>query len=89
MKNLIKRWKAETPTFWKKVQKVGIGVGAIGGVIVSLPIALPAALITIGGYMVAVGSVTAVLSKLTVVDATALENAVNDQITDSVTQANL
>ena len=73
----------------EKVQKVGIGVGAIGGVIVSLPIALPAALITIGGYMVAVGSVTAVLSKLTVVDATALENAVNDQITDSVTQTNL
>lgn len=89
MEKLVKRWKAETPSFWKKVQKIGIGIGAVGGVIVGLPVALPAALVTIGGYMVAVGSVAAVLSKLTVVDASALEDTVNDQITDSVTQGKL
>jgi len=89
MSKLVKRWKSETPDFWKKVQKIGIGIGAIGGVIVSAPVALPAAVVTIGGYMVAVGSVAAVLSKLTVADANVLKNAVNDQITDSVTQANL
>lgn len=74
MEKLIKRWKAETPDFWKKVQTIGISIGAVGGIIVSAPVALPAALITIGGYMVAVGSVAAVLSKLTVKDAATLEN---------------
>jgi hypothetical protein len=89
MKSLTKRWKAETPDFWKKVQKIGVGIGAIGGVLVSAPVALPAALVTIGGYMVAVGSVAAVLSKLTVKDPSVLLDAVNDQITDSVTQTKL
>jgi|LauGreDrversion4_2_1035121.scaffolds.fasta_scaffold40102_5 hypothetical protein len=89
MSKLVKRWKAETPDFWKKVQKIGIGIGAVGGVIVGLPVALPAAVVTIGGYMVAVGSVAAVLSKLTVKDPSVLEDAVNDQITDSVTQTKL
>lgn len=74
MSKLAKRWKAETPEFWKKVQKVGLAIGAIGGVIVSAPVVLPAGLITLGGYMVAVGSVAAVLSKLTVVDASVLED---------------
>lgn len=74
MSKLAKRWKAETPEFWKKVQKVGLAIGAIGGVIVSTPVVLPAGLITLGGYMVAVGSVAAVLSKLTVVDASVLED---------------
>ena len=63
------RWKAETPNFWKKVQKIGIGIGAVGGVIVSGTIALPVTVVTIGGYMVAVGTVTALLSKLTVKDS--------------------
>lgn len=66
--NLKQRWKAETPDFWKKVQKIGIGIGAIGGIIVSGTLALPATVITIGGYMVAIGSVTTVLSKLTIKD---------------------
>lgn len=79
MSKLVKRWKAETPDFWKKVQKIGIGIGAVGGIIVSAPVALPAALITVGGYMVAVGSIAAVLSKLTVKDATVLEEPLENE----------
>lgn len=67
--NLKQRWKAETPDFWKKVQKIGLGIGAVGGIIVSGTIALPVTVVTIGGYMVAVGTVTAILSKLTVKDS--------------------
>jgi hypothetical protein len=79
MSKLVKRWKSETPDFWKKVQKIGIGIGAVGGIIVSAPVALPAALITVGGYMVAVGSVAAVLSKLTVKDASVLEEPLENE----------
>lgn len=71
MKNLKQRWKSETPNFWKKVGKIGVGIGTIGAILVTGvvgTITLPATLVTIGGYMVAVGSVTKVLSKLTITD---------------------
>lgn len=66
--NLKQRWKAETPDFWKKVGNVGVGIGTVGAILVSGTIALPASIVTIGGYMVAIGSVTKVLSKLTIKD---------------------
>ena len=60
------RWNGETPTFWKKVQRIGIVAGSIGGVIVASPIALPATLVTLSGYLLLAGSVTATLAQLTV-----------------------
>jgi len=60
------RWNSETPRFWKKVQKIGVVAGAIGGVIVASPVALPAALVTLSGYLLLAGSVTATLAQLTV-----------------------
>jgi len=47
------------------VQKVAIAAGVIGGTIIAVPVALPAAVVTVGGYLVAVGSVGAALSQLT------------------------
>jgi cytochrome bd-type quinol oxidase subunit 1 len=66
---LKERWQAKTPKFWQKVQKIGIALGVIGGTIVALPVALPAAVVTAGGYFVAAGTVTATLSQLTKEDA--------------------
>lgn len=66
---LKERWQAKTPKFWQKVQKIGIALGVIGGTIVALPVALPAVVITIGGYLVTAGTVTATLSQLTKEDA--------------------
>ena len=65
-KTIKERWKAKTPKFWKKVQRIGLVAGALGAAIIAAPIALPAALITGAGYLVAVGGVTATLSQLTV-----------------------
>ena len=65
LKELKNRWKSETPKFWKKVQKISIAAGVIGGAIIAAPVALPAAVITVGGYLVAVGSVGATLAQLT------------------------
>ena len=64
--NLKERWNAETPDFWKKVGKIGVGVGAVGAFLVSGTIALPVAVVTAGGYLVAVGTATKLLSKLTI-----------------------
>lgn len=70
LKEIAKRWKSETPKFWKKVRRIGITVGAVGGVLATAPVALPAGLVTIGGYLVTAGSLTAALSQLTVKDNT-------------------
>jgi uncharacterized membrane protein HdeD (DUF308 family) len=74
MKTLKDRWSAKTPTFWKKVQRIGIVAGALGAAIIAAPIALPAVLVTASGYLVAVGGVTAALSQLTVEDKKELED---------------
>lgn len=63
---LRERWSAKTPKFWKKIQKIGIALGVIGGTIIALPVALPAAIITGAGYLLAVGTATATLSQLTI-----------------------
>jgi hypothetical protein len=66
MKHLFERWNAKTPSFWKKIQKIGLTAGALGTALVAAPVVLPAALVTVGGYLIAVGGVTAALSQLTV-----------------------
>jgi ABC-type xylose transport system permease subunit len=74
MNHLKKRWTSQTPSFWKKVQKVGLVAGAIGGVLIAAPIALPATLVTLGGYLVTAGGVAAALSQLTVEDKKEIED---------------
>jgi hypothetical protein len=70
---VIKRWKSETPSFWKKVQRIGLIAGGLGAVIIASPIALPAAIVSIGGYLTLAGSVAATLSQLTVEDKEVLD----------------
>lgn len=65
MESLKERWNAKTPKFWKKVQRIGIIAGALGAAIIAAPVALPAALVTGAGYLIAIGGVTATLSQLT------------------------
>jgi hypothetical protein len=62
MKNLINRWNSPTPTFWLKVQKIGIVAGSLGVVLIAPPFGMAA----IGGYLIASGSVIGVLSQLTI-----------------------
>lgn len=72
MSEIIERIKKPTPNFFKKLIKIGITLGAVGATIIGLPAALPivipAGIITAAGYMMAVGAVTASVSKLTVDD---------------------
>jgi hypothetical protein len=67
--NLKQRFLAPTPKFWKKVRNIGITVSALGGGLLTLPVSLPASLITIAGYMVATGTLTGILSQTTIKDA--------------------
>lgn len=73
MENLKERWEAKTPKFWKKVQRLGIIAGVIGTALVAVPVALPVAIVTGAGYLIAAGTVTAALSQLTVEDKSNVE----------------
>ena len=61
--NLIDRLKAPTPKFFKILRNIGLGLVAAGGVIIASPIAVPAIIITIGGYLIVAGSVATAISQ--------------------------
>ena len=67
--SIKQRWCAKTPKFWRKVQKISIIIGAVAGVIISAPIALPAVVVTLSGYAITAGTVAATLSQLTIEDS--------------------
>ena len=54
---LAQRVMAPTPSFFKKVRTIGIVLGLIGGALLASPVALPAAIATIGGYLALAGSI--------------------------------
>jgi uncharacterized membrane protein HdeD (DUF308 family) len=67
--NILERFKAPTPKFWKKVQKVGLVLTGLGTFIITAPISLPVTVVTIGGYAAFGGGLIATLSQLTVKDS--------------------
>ncbi len=60
MREINKRWNAETPHFFKKIIHLGIIVGLIGGGLITLP-----ATAVIGGVMVTIGATATAIAKLT------------------------
>ena len=65
MNHLKERWNAKTPKFWKRVQRIAIIAGTIAGIIITAPVTLPAALITVAGYVAVVGTAVATTAQLT------------------------
>ena len=68
MKKIINRAKAPTPKFFKVLRTVGLALAAVGGTILASPIALPAIITTIGGYVAVAGGVLSAASQLTTTD---------------------
>ena len=66
--NIIKRAKAPTPKFFKVLRNVGLALAAVGGTILTAPIALPVVVTTIGGYLAVAGGVLSAASQLTTTD---------------------
>ncbi|MFV0172415.1 hypothetical protein OBK12_12100 [Empedobacter falsenii] len=65
---IINRFTAPTPRLFQQLRNIGLTLAAIGGVLVAAPIALPATLVTIGGYLTVAGGVISAVSQLTVND---------------------
>lgn len=61
---IVKRYKAKTPKFFKRLTKVGLICAGIGGAIATAPVSLPAGIVALGGYLVTVGGAIAVVAPL-------------------------
>jgi ABC-type xylose transport system permease subunit len=64
--NVIQRAQATTPGFFKTVRTIGLLLVAISGAIITVPVVLPAAVVTVAGYLAVGGSVAAAVSQLTI-----------------------
>ncbi|RTQ45470.1 hypothetical protein EJV47_25375 [Hymenobacter gummosus] len=63
---VLDRVTLPTPRFFRKVRMIGAALAAVGGIIATAPVALPAVMVTIGGYLVLAGSVAAAVSSVAV-----------------------
>ena len=68
MIKIINRAKAPPPKFFKVLRNVGLALAAVGGTIIAAPIALPAIVTSIGGYVAVAGGVLSAASQLTTTD---------------------
>lgn len=66
--NLVERYKKPTPKFFKLLRNIGIALATAGGAVLASPIALPAVLVSIGGYMTVAGTVAVSVSQAVVSD---------------------
>ena len=66
--NIKKRIQAPTPEFFKVLRTIGLTLAAIGGTILATPVALPVAIVSIGGYIAVAGGVISAVSQLTTIN---------------------
>jgi ABC-type xylose transport system permease subunit len=64
--NLIDRVVSPTPTFFQKLRSIGLALAAASGAIIAAPIAMPAIVVTVAGYLAVAGTVLSAVSQITV-----------------------
>ena len=63
---LAQRVMAPTPKFFKTLRTIGLVIGLVGGAILASPLALPAVVVTVGGYLALAGSIVTGVSQTAV-----------------------
>jgi len=64
--NLFERAVSPTPTFFQKLRNIGLMLTAISAAIISTPVAIPAVITTIAGYLAVAGTVLSGVSQVTI-----------------------
>jgi ABC-type long-subunit fatty acid transport system fused permease/ATPase subunit len=64
--SVLERMQEPTPKFFKVLRTIGLSLVAAGGVLVAAPIALPAVVLTIAGYVTVAGTVMTAVSQTAV-----------------------
>jgi len=65
MKTIFERIKAPTPTFFKQLRNIGLALAAVASAVVAAPVALPAVLVKVAGYLAVAGGVISAVSQTT------------------------
>lgn len=66
MKQLFERINAPTPKFFKRLRNIGLALAAVAGTIVAAPVALPAVIVKVAGYLAVASGVLSAVSQTTV-----------------------
>jgi hypothetical protein len=61
--NIVQRMKAPTPKFFRVLRTIGLALAAAGAALLTAPIALPAVVITVAGYITVAGTVATAVSQ--------------------------
>jgi len=64
--NILQRLLSPTPAFFKKLRTVALALTAAGGAILAAPVALPAIIVQIAGYLAVAGGVATAVSQAAV-----------------------
>ena len=64
--NLVSRVQEPTPKWFRIVRNIGLDLSAVGGVLVAAPVALPAAVVSVGGYLLLGGTIIGAVSQTAV-----------------------
>lgn len=63
--SIKQRVQSPTPNFFKKIRNIGLILAAVGGAIITAPIALPAVVVNIAGYLAVAGGIASAVSQAT------------------------
>lgn len=61
--NLVDRIKSPTPKWFRIIRTIGITLTAVGGAIIASPVALPAALVAVAGYLALGGTIATAVAQ--------------------------
>jgi len=64
MKEVIKRASSPTPSFFIKLRNIGVALASVSAAVLTAPVVLPVAVLTIAGYAAVAGSVIGAVSQL-------------------------
>lgn len=66
MKQIIERVQSPTPKFFKKLRNIGLVLATVATTVVAAPVALPAVVIKIAGYLAVAGGIASAVSQTAV-----------------------
>jgi len=61
--NIIQRMQEPTPKFFRVLRTIGLSLAAASGALLAAPVALPAAVISLAGYLAVAGTVATAVSQ--------------------------
>ena len=64
--SVAERAVAPTPKLFKTIRTIGLTLAAVSGALIAAPIALPAIVTTIAGYLAVAGTIASAISQVTV-----------------------